>query len=251
MSFKKESVSMTALSNPFKSLTIASAPEALAQQILKMVEAGDLQPGTRLPPQRELARMFGVGLGSVREAVKMLTATGYLSVVRGKGTFISENALEQGKSASDLEKRLRAVSLADLMRAREIVECGAARMAAAESDPEHLVRLSGIVNAMEKNRDQAMDFNRADFKFHMALAEASNNKAIFEMVKLLVDKAHEHVDFMDNFLKTFEPEQVHRAIETARDIIHHIRNGNPEEAERSMSAHLNIVNFELKKELPG
>jgi DNA-binding GntR family transcriptional regulator len=52
-------------------------------------------------------------------------------------------------------------------------------------------------------------------------------------------------------LKTFEPAQVGRAIETAREIIHHIQNGNPEEAERSMGAHLNLVNFELKKELPG
>jgi GntR family transcriptional regulator, transcriptional repressor for pyruvate dehydrogenase complex len=242
---------MTAVSNHFKSLTISSAPEALAGQILKMVEAGELQPGMRLPPQRELARMFGVGLGSVREAVKMLTATGYLSVVRGKGTFIAENALDRGKAASELEKRLKAVSLADLMKAREIVECGAARFAAMASDPGHLVRLTDIVGAMDRNRDRAMDFNRADFTFHLALAEASNNTAVFEMVKLLVDKAHDHVDFMDNFLKTFEPEQVARAIETARDIIHHIRNGNPEDAGRSMIAHLNIVNFELKKELPG
>ncbi len=242
---------MSVVINRFKSLTIASAPEALAGQILKMVEDGELQPGMRLPPQRELARMFGVGLGSVREAVKMLTATGYLSVSRGKGTFIAENALKQGESASELEKRLKAVSLADLMKAREIVECGAARIAAAESDPEHLVRLSDIAGAMDQNRDEAMAFNQADFKFHLTLAEASNNKAIFEMVKLLVDKAHEHIDFMDNFLRTFEPAQVDRAIETSRDIIHYIRNGNPEEAERSMSTHLNIVNFELKKELPG
>lgn len=251
MIIRNESASVAVVSNQFKSITIASAPEALAGQILKMVEAGELQPGMRLPPQRELARMFGVGLGSVREAVKMLTATGYLSVVRGKGTFIAENALEQGESTSELEKRLRAVSLAELMKAREIVECGAARIAAEASDPEHLVRMSDLAADMDRNRERAMDFNRADFKFHMAVAEASNNKAILEMVKLLVDKAHEHVDFMDNFLKTFEPEQVDRAIETAWDIIHHIQNGNPEDAERSMRAHLNIVNFELKKELPG
>ncbi len=56
---------------------------------------------------------------------------------------------------------------------------------------------------------------------------------------------------MDNFLKTFEQAQVDRAIKTARDIIDHIRNGDTEGAVQSMSAHLNIVNFELNKELPG
>ena len=236
---------------PFKSITVPSAPETLVQEIIEMVRTGRLEPGTRLPPQRELARRFGVGMGSVREAIKILTATGYLEVVRGKGTFIAPDALSAGRSGSELETRLKAISLADLMRAREIVECGAVRVAAAESDPEHIERLAAIIEEMDRHRGAAMAFNRADFDFHLALAEASNNGALIEMVRLLVDKAHEHVDFMERFLKTFQPAQVDRAVETARRTLARIRTGDPEGAARCLSQHLNIVNFELEKEFSG
>lgn len=69
-----------------------SVPEALVQQIVTQIENGDLKRGTCLPSQRELAKMFNVGLGTVREAVKILLVVGYVDVIRGKGTFVSENA---------------------------------------------------------------------------------------------------------------------------------------------------------------
>jgi len=45
--------------------------------------------------------MFSVGLGSVREATKILNALGYLNVIRGKGTFVSKTLMKTKKKGID------------------------------------------------------------------------------------------------------------------------------------------------------
>ena len=57
----------------FSAIQIDSAPGVLVEQILGRITSGELAPGTCLPPQRALARMLGVGLGTLREAIKVLT----------------------------------------------------------------------------------------------------------------------------------------------------------------------------------
>jgi DNA-binding GntR family transcriptional regulator len=63
-----------------------------------------------------------------------------------------------------------------------------------------------------------------------------------------VDKAHHHIEFMAQSLRTFEVFNIQRAVDTAQDIVDAIRAGDGERASRAMSVHLNIVNFELEKE---
>ena len=82
----------------FNAVQLKSAPGALAEQIIQQIEAGKLKPGTVLPSQRDLAKMFKVGLGSVREAIKILDVMGYLEVIRGKGTFVSQDVLSSKKT---------------------------------------------------------------------------------------------------------------------------------------------------------
>jgi GntR family transcriptional repressor for pyruvate dehydrogenase complex len=177
----------------FDAIRVHSAPEALAEQIVERIRSGKLTPGTCLPSQRELARAFQVGLGSVREAIKILNVMGYLEVIRGKGTFISKDASTAEKPVSLLDKALEAVSLADLMKAREIVECACARLAAEAADEEGIERLKGTTEAMVASLEERETFYEQDFVFHIAVAEATNNKALLEIVKLLVDRAHNHI----------------------------------------------------------
>ena len=113
----------------FDAIRVNSAPEILVEQIIKQIKSGKLKPGVVLPSQRELARVFEVGLGTVREAVKILNVMGYLQVKPGKGTFVSEQGWKKGKESFPVGKAMEAASLAELMKAREVVECGAARMA--------------------------------------------------------------------------------------------------------------------------
>ena len=64
-------------------------------RIIEKITGGELVPGSRLPSQRDLARMLGVGRSSVREAINALVVMGYLEPLQGKGTFISGRREEQ------------------------------------------------------------------------------------------------------------------------------------------------------------
>lgn len=233
------------------SIQIASAPEALVQQIVKNINEGELQPGTCLPSQRQLAKMFNVGLGSVREAIKILNTMGYLNVIRGKGTYVSENP-EKGKNESlQLHKVLEAVSLAELMKARELVECEVAFLAAKNASPQDVERLRKITDGMEASFHDTRKFYELDFDFHIHVARAANNKVLLEIIKLLFDKAHSHTSFMDNSLRISNPANVEKAVATARNIVGYIEMGNSEKARSEMFCHLNIVNSALRREFLG
>jgi DNA-binding FadR family transcriptional regulator len=235
----------------FDAIRIHSAPEALVEEIIKQIVSGALPPGTCLPSQRQLAKLFQVGLGSVREAIKILHVMGYLVVNRGKGTFVAEKLPSGNEADPSLHKALEAVSLADLMRAREIVECACAGLAAEAADEENIKRLHHLTEAMESSFHDTKAFFALDFDFHMAVAEATNNKALFEIVKLLVNRAHDHIGFMEDTLSISMPINVERAVETARRITDWIATGDRIAAEQEMGRHLNIVNWELEKKFPG
>lgn len=66
----------------FETIKKASAPEMVAEQIIKNIEAGQLLPGSCLPAQRDLARRLGVGRSSIREAINALVVLGYKDVIR-------------------------------------------------------------------------------------------------------------------------------------------------------------------------
>jgi len=235
----------------FDAIQIHSAPEILVKQILGQIEDGKLECGACLPSQRQLAKMFNVGLGTVREAVKILTVMGYLEVIRGKGTFVSGQAHQTQKKQSQLDKALEAVSLADLMKARELVECEAAFLAAKDADADDVQRLKRITNAMEASFKDTQAFYDLDFEFHLSVAEAANNQALLEIVKLLVDRAHNHIGFMHDSLSISTPFNVEKAVTTARNVVRHIEAGDAEGAREEMCCHLGIVNYELRKEFLG
>ncbi|MFN2355002.1 MAG: FadR/GntR family transcriptional regulator [Desulfopila sp.] len=229
-------------------IQIASAPEALVKQIIAKIQSGELEPGYCLPSQRQLAKMFNVGLGSVREAVKVLNTLGYLKVVRGKGTFVAETPAKSEQMGLQLHQALEAVSLADLLKARELVECEVAFLAARDAGPQDIEQLRQITAQMEASFSDTQTFYDLDFDFHLHLAEAGGNKALLEIVKLLVDRAHSHIGFMDNALSISMPFNVKKAVSTARTIVRYIEAGDGENAREEMYRHLNIVNLELKRD---
>ena len=232
-----------------------SAPEMLVQEILKKIQNQELKPGTRLPSQRKLSQSFEVGLSTVREAIKSLYVMGYLDVIQGKGTFVANN-VSQVKQSPALDGVLEAVSLFDLMQAREIIEIEAVKLAAQTADIEQMNMLQRKRQKMIKqnetlqiNGDQPPEIYSSDFDFHLALAETSNNQAIYEFVKLLADKIlNNHTKFMSEQLRNQTAENIQKAVETLQEVYYWITQRNSEKAALAMKDHLNIVSVELDKE---
>ncbi len=232
----------------FNAIRLNSAPDVLVEEIISQIRDGKLKPGEVLPSQRELAKMFNVGLGSVREAIKILDVMGHINVARGKGTYISKKPPREREHEAHLEKALEVMSVAELVKAREIVECGAAKLAAQNADKDSIKRLEQLGQDMDASFEDTNVFYRVDFQFHIAVAEASHNKAIIEMVKLLVDRSHRHINFMSDSLNIALPFTVEKAVSTAREVISQIKIGDARGAEAGMKRHLNIVFDELDKE---
>lgn len=234
----------------FNAIQITSAPETLVEKILERISAGQLKSGDCLPSQRELAKMFQVGLGTVREALKILHVMGCVEVLRGKGSYVTDKAMSIRNASPALEDALEAVSLAELMKAREVVECGAARMAAKRADKESILQLRRVTAQMSADGPHGQAYYDNDFKFHIAVAEAADNQAVLEIVKLLVDKTLGHINFMNAALGIDLPASMGQCVGSAAQVIDLIEKGDAEGAEKAMSAHLNTVNETLLKEFP-
>jgi GntR family transcriptional repressor for pyruvate dehydrogenase complex len=197
------------------------------KEILESIKSGDLKPGDKLPPERELTKMFGVGRSTLREAVSALVLVGYLEVIQGRGTFLRKDFQPANLSAMELSDIQTAASIIDLVEVREILECDA-------------------LAKMKETVDDYKRFSDHDFNFHIALAQATGNNMILEMMKLIVNKVHEQYD-------RFNPKtlfQTDKAVFTAEQIVASITNGEAEKAAGFMRDHLNLVTTELKRMVP-
>ncbi|MFB1298671.1 FadR/GntR family transcriptional regulator [Mycobacterium sp. pW049] len=156
-----------------------NAFEDTVERLLQTIRLGVLHPGESLPPERELAARLGVSRDTVREAIKSLSDAGYLVSRRGRygGTFIADEL--PSPRTGDVE--LRRADIDDALRLREILEVGAARMAAgrtlAATEREALwSRLSDVRGAA------AEDYRRLDSRLHLAIAEASGVPSLVPLV---------------------------------------------------------------------
>jgi GntR family transcriptional repressor for pyruvate dehydrogenase complex len=216
------------------------------KEILDSIQSGDLKPGDKLPPERELTKMFGVGRSTLREAISALVLVGYLEVIQGRGTFLRKDFQPANLSAMELSDIQTAASIIDLVEVREILECNAVKLAARRATPDDIRRIIDALEKMKETVDDYKRFSEYDFNFHIALARATGNNMILEMMKLIVNKVHEQYDRF-NPKTLFQPD---KAVFTAEQIVTAITKGEAEQAAGFMRDHLNLVTIELKRMVP-
>lgn len=158
---------------------LGNAFEDTVGRLLETIRLGVLAPGESLPPERELATRLGVSRDTVREAIKSLADAGYLVSKRGRygGTFLATEVPVLPASGDGLTRE----EIDDAVRLREILEVGAARMAAGRSltaaDRERLWSRLGDVRGADPD-----DYRRLDSRLHLAIAEAAGSPSLVPLV---------------------------------------------------------------------
>lgn len=157
---------------------------ALVQQLLARIDSGKYTPGEKLPSQEELCKEFEVSRTVIREAVASLRQSGHLVVRQGAGIFVAETlpaALEFGAfAARDVTTALQILEL------RLGVEIEQVALAAQRRTP---ATLTNIISAYDRfnqlDGTDAEAMAQADFDFHLAIGQATNNPQFAHFLKAL------------------------------------------------------------------
>lgn len=218
----------------FQSISSGRSFELVIREMRKAIVRGDLQPGEKLPAEPELAAQFGVSRSALREALKVLELTGYLTVRRGYGggTFVSTPSAEEFTVISAPPVPTLEVTPRQLLDVRLAIEPYSARLAASAKFDE-ILALHEANRHMEIFDDRPAHVLAAAVDFHVAVAQAAGNPVF---VVLLQDLRPVMYRAMNRFVQSPAWREACRA-EHER-IVKNIEAGEPARAERAMRKHL-------------
>jgi DNA-binding FadR family transcriptional regulator len=159
-----------------------NAFEDTVGRLLQTIRLGVVGPGEALPPERELAARLGVSRDTVREAIKSLSDAGYLISRRGRygGTFLADE-LPMPAVEPDGTTAISRAEIDDALRLREILEVGAARMAATRTLTAGERELLWTRMTDVRDADPA-DYRRLDSRLHLAIAEMVASPSLVPLV---------------------------------------------------------------------
>ncbi|MGB3725772.1 MAG: FadR/GntR family transcriptional regulator [Glaciecola sp.] len=143
----------------------------IVEKIEALIDSGLYPPGSRLPPERELAESFNVSRPTIREAIIALEVRQRVEVKTSSGVYVLESEKEKQNAIN--------VSPFELTQARALVEGEAAALAALSITEEELERLEATLNAMEAG----IEPEKADREFHLIISRATKNNAILLAVE--------------------------------------------------------------------
>ncbi len=175
--------------------------DAVVHELQEMIVKQEIQPGDFLPPRKELALKFGVGLSTIQEATQALTAMGMLESRPGKGTWVRQDALETLIPTSAVDTRLGELDARKLYDARSVIEVGLTEFATQYASPQDIEEIWAALDLMRATQDDNAAFVEADLEFHLAVAKAGHNELLEQFYhlsrKLMADVVSELVKLPD------------------------------------------------------
>ena len=157
-----------------------SLTDAVFARLKDLILEGQLQPGDRIPSERELCSQLGVSRTAIREAKRALVVTGMLDARAGQGTFVADDVLDFLKEPLSWGMKIEPESVRELVEARRILEVASAGLAAERATHEQRTALRCLTQQMQlalEANDMAA-FLRTDLAWHAAVAEAARNRVL-------------------------------------------------------------------------
>lgn len=172
----------------FNKIELQRVTDEVANQLRALIKEGKLPPGAKLPPERTLAEMLGVGRSSLREAINILQTQGFVESKKRKGIFVRSlgspilsNPLKQVLE-EDKDK------LIQLYEIRKDIELATAARAAELRRPSDLEAMKASLDSMAADSERTELLLEKDLGFHLLIARSTGNffrnhilKSIFDL----------------------------------------------------------------------
>ena len=198
-----------------------------------MVISGGLQPGERLPPERELCERLGVSRTVVREALNLVEARGLVSIEHGRGAVVSGGEPRAVRDTLGLLLRVQPKTLWELLEMRGILEVEVAGLAAGRAGKGDLEEMRAQVERMRLSIEAPEGYVDADVEFHALLARAARNGVLLTMLEPVVDLLR-----ASRRVSAARPGNARRALLEHERILACVEGGDADGARREMRGHL-------------
>ena len=233
---------------PLTEIRRVQRSEEVRRQLEQAIQRGDFAPGARLPSERELVETFGVSRMSVREGIRLLEASGHVTVRHGSGVFVSDRRSRAGEPMTRWLDIHRDEGL-ELVRVRISLDALAAEESVARNNKEAIAAISAAQVAFQAavaagaTVDELVEL---DGDFHLAIAEASGNRLLYDLLSEL-----------NTYLGSgrqaalADPERAARTVQEHERIVAAIVAGEGDRARKAMVKHLERVATLIQQDRDG
>jgi GntR family transcriptional regulator, transcriptional repressor for pyruvate dehydrogenase complex len=207
--------------------------EEAVEQIAETIRAGSFRVGDRLPSERDLSAQMEISRPTLREAIKVLSDAGVVSVRPGPrgGMYVLTEAVPHDLVRSRTEMRVSEVS--GVLEARRLLEPRVAQLAGLYATPEDFEFMQRTIDLQRNVGGDLLRFNQLDLRFHMAIARATRNSTIVALMRYLLRQLEIARDML--IRDPYEPEQ---AIELHERTLAAIKSRDPDRIDEAVDEHL-------------
>jgi GntR family transcriptional repressor for pyruvate dehydrogenase complex len=195
-------------------------------QIKESIMRGELVPGDRLPGASELAGKLGVGISSVREAVKMLESMGAVESRQGEGTFVCDACHEGAAKAFEIQLMLLPRTAEHLVQFREMFETAYTQLAMRAATEEDLEKVEAVVRVQEEKAagtsPNALTSASDELDFHRSVLYCTHNPYVIKIGEVSLEL------LFDVLQDRMAPLSIANAARDHRDILEALRNKDME-----------------------
>ena len=176
----------------FSAVKQESAVDRVINTIKEALVSNRLLPGDRLPSEIDLSKKLAISRGSVREALKILSALGIIEIRRGDGTYIAKSDPRIILDPLLFRLILSRAHKKELVELRELMEFAIVKLIISNAEHEDFVRIKKTIDQMEEkiklgNENLPEDLARSDLAFHRALGKATKNSLVEKIYEFVMD----------------------------------------------------------------
>ncbi len=212
-----------------------STAEDVVAKLRDMIHSGELMPGDRLPPERDLAKVLGVSRPTLRAGIRSLSTVGILQSRQGAGTFVVERKESPTLDGSPLRllSALHGFTSDEMFETRLALEKSIAGLAAERATSEHMTRLAEEIAGMYASLNDPEQYLVHDMRFHQTIAAASDNRILTSLMNMIATILFDaRSKTVKNAIDLKESAEQHHHIYRA------LRERDPKAASQAMHDHL-------------